>query len=196
MDLVTGSLYHSPRMWEMLGYTEKELPTEHAAWDAITDPEYLSEFLEQAKAHFENQESEVRAVGRLRHKDGSWRWILSQGRASRDASGRAIRFTGTNTDITDRKQAEEEALAANRAKSEFLANMSHEIRTPMNGVVGMVDILQQTELSVAQQNMLATIQNSAVALLSILNDILDFSKIEAGKLSVEAIPTQLREVVE
>jgi PAS domain S-box-containing protein len=94
------------------------------------------------------------------------------------------------------ENARVEADSANRSKSEFLATMSHEIRTPMNGVVGMVDILQATELNPAQQRMLDTVHNSSLALLSILNDILDFSKIEAGKLDVESIPTHLREVVE
>lgn len=88
------------------------------------------------------------------------------------------------------------AQAATKAKSEFLANMSHEIRTPMNGVIGMVDILQRTQMTIAQQRMVSTIQNSSQALLSILNDILDFSKIEAGKLEMEHIPTCLREVAE
>ncbi len=196
MDITTGALYHSPRMWEMLGYTEEELPTDRLRWNAITHPEDIAEFLRQMVDHFKDPSKEVRATVRLKHKDGSWRWIRSQGRATRDAQGRAIRVTGTNTDITDRKLAEEAALAANRAKSEFLANMSHEIRTPMNGVVGMVDILQQTSLTNEQRHMLETIQNSSVALLSILNDILDFSKIEAGKLVIETIPTSVRDVVE
>jgi PAS domain S-box-containing protein len=98
--------------------------------------------------------------------------------------------------MTELKRAEAAAKSANHAKSEFLANMSHELRTPMNGVVGMVDILRQTELQPKQQRMMGTIHNSALALLQILNDILDFSKIEAGKLEVESIPTHLREVVE
>ncbi|WMW80037.1 PAS domain S-box protein [Undibacterium cyanobacteriorum] len=196
MDIVTGELYHSPRMWEMLGYTETELPTNRERWNAITHPDDLNAFVKQLVEHFKDSTKEVRSIVRLKHKDGSWRWILSQGRATRDASGRAIRMTGTNSDITDRKMAEEAALAANRAKSEFLANMSHEIRTPMNGVVGMVDILQQTELTIEQRHMLETIQSSSVALLGILNDILDFSKIEAGKLVIETIPTSIRDVVE
>ena len=112
-------------------------------------------------------------------------------------------FSAFLRDVTQRKKDEvslkrliELAQAANRAKSDFLANMSHEIRTPMNGVIGMIDILQSTQLEPSQQRMLDTVHISALALLSILNDILDYSKIEAGKLDVEHIPTHLREVAE
>lgn len=115
--------------------------------------------------------------------------------AVKDPNGIVANYVATFHDNTERKKAEE-ALAANRAKSEFLANMSHEIRTPMNGVIGMLDILQQTELEPRQLRMVGTIQESSLALLNILNDILDFSKIEAGKLEVECVPTPLHEVIE
>jgi PAS domain S-box-containing protein len=128
--------------------------------------------------------------------DGSPRLIAWTNSVLLDHDANIDHIVAAGTDITERREALLHAMEASRAKSEFLANMSHEIRTPLNGVIGMLELLSDTDLTSEQHEYARTASVSGDALLSVINDILDFSKIEAGKLELDVDDFDLRDVVE
>ena len=132
-------------------------------------------------------------------KDGTEIWLGQNVRLLDGGAG----FHAVARDVTERTRIEAElertrdaALESTRLKGEFLANMSHEIRTPMNGIIGMTELLLETELTSEQREFLESVRVAGDSLLSLINDILDFSKIEAGKLDFETIDFSVKETIE
>jgi PAS domain S-box-containing protein len=138
----------------------------------------------------------------IKCKDGSWLDCELIGRAAIAPDGKPI-LVSTVRNISERKRAEleiaesrDQAFAASRAKSEFLSSMSHEIRTPMNAILGMADLMWESDLSGEQRRYLDTVINNGNALLELINSILDLAKVESGRLSLEALDFDLRELLE
>lgn len=198
-DVTRDEVYFSPAWKKMLGYEDQELSNRFGEWSERIHPEDRDRALALIRDYFDGTVSDYELEHRLRHKDGTYRWILTRGVALRDPAGRAYRMAGSHTDITERKHAEEElrrakdaAEAADRAKGEFLANVSHEIRTPLNGILGMTELALETELTAEQRDYLGMVRSASRALLDVINDLLDFSKIDAGKLEIDPHPFALR----
>ena len=145
----------------------------------------------------------INKIERQTSTEGAEIWASVTKVPTRNRAGEVTGIIGISRDITDLIRTERElavardaALESARIKAQFLATMSHEIRTPMNAIVGMTQLILDTDLSPEQRDYAETVRSSAHALLEIINDILDFSKMEAGKLTFEAIDFDLREVVE
>jgi PAS domain S-box-containing protein len=161
---------------------------------------------QETKAYIRNQikeEKSFRAELLNYSKTGKKYWIEISIQPIYDDNGLLINFIAVESDITDRKnkevelnEAKEKAEESGRIKQEFLSVVSHEIRTPLNGIIGMSNLLQKTQLSPQQSDYLNTIQISSENLSLIINSILDFSKIESGLLNIQAIPFNLKKILQ
>ncbi|MEQ1532392.1 MAG: DAHL domain-containing protein [Sideroxydans sp.] len=198
-DIASDRIYLSSKWAEMLGGNAEETLISVERLFVEVHPQDRTLAKAQLVPALKGTASYYSSEYRVKRKNGEWLWIHSHGKVvERDSAGHALRMTGTNADISARKEAEaaivkakEAAEQASRVKGDFLANMSHEIRTPMNGIIGMTELALDTELTHEQHEYLSLVQSSANSLLHIINDILDFSKIESGKMDIENIEFSL-----
>ena len=203
-EIPTGEVHHNKEWNSIIGYETGEIPDTIEGFGNCIYLEDKEVVFSRIRETLENPQKDYLSEHRLVHKNGSPVWVIDNGRVIEfDMNGKASRMVGFFINITERKKIEEraeelakQAESASVAKSEFLANMSHEIRTPMNGVIGMIELLMDTELTEEQKHYVDTIRSSGEALLELINDILDFSKIEAGKLELEKINFDLKGMIE
>ncbi len=184
------------------GKTVEELEASAPQYRA-TDSAHAQRILEQDRDIIDSGETVFIPERTIKYFDGEevTMQIVKSRLPGNSAQGDRLLLVGT--DITERvrtanelKVARNLAEAAAEAKSEFLANMSHEIRTPMNGVLGMMEILLETELNEDQRDCADIIHRSAKSLLNIINDILEISKLDSGKLDLSQVPFSVHELTE
>lgn len=199
-DMQTNVMLFSKFYMAMLGYDENELPNTVETWINSVHPDDLESVQNYLQEYLENKMPVYEVELRLQCKDKSYKWILCRGTVvKRNSEGEPLRMIGIHSDITKRKEAEqnlidarEEADNANRAKSQFLSSMSHELRTPMNAIMGFGQLLTMESspaLSESQQENVNEIVKAGDHLLELINQVLDLAKIEAGhiELSIEAV---------
>jgi len=213
-DIQGNITYINDKFSKISGYSEVELiGKKHSLLNSNNQPKSYWHNMHQTVLAGKVWHDEVRN----RAKDGQYYWVDTTIVPNYDDNKKVNGFTSIRTDITQKKEdanllilakeqletdavhlliAKEQAEVASDSKANFLANMSHEIRTPMNGVIGMTNLLLDSDLNQEQHKLANTVKSSAVSLLSIINDILDFSKIEADKLDLELIPFNLGKMVE
>ncbi|CAN1209090.1 response regulator [Tumidithrix helvetica PCC 7403] len=203
-DLPT--IYVNPAFERITGYSSAEILGRNCRFLQGSDRNQ-SGLNELRKALKERRDCTVSL--RNYRKDGSLFWNELSISPIYDDLSNLTHYIGIQNDITERKhaevrqlqlveqlkQAKDEAESATRAKADFLAMMSHEIRTPMNGVLGMTQLLAETELTPEQSKFVRSTQVSGEVLLTVINDILDFSKIESGKLELENAAIDLKAAI-
>jgi PAS domain S-box-containing protein len=207
-DITSGTVAYSDQWLGMLGYHAEELPARLETWSERVHPDDWPRVEEEVRAFLQPGGTKLRSEFRLRHRDGSWRWISDRGKVvTRDANGRALRAVGAHTDITSRRTVElaleqrtRELIEANaglaraaQVRDEFLARISHELRTPLTTILALVEMLLGSRgdaLSERQRNRILSVQESGRHLVDLIDEVLDLAKLEAGtmKVALETVP--------
>jgi PAS domain S-box-containing protein len=197
VDINGNYSYFNDAMCDLLGYSRVEMSgMNHRAYLDDKNSEKLLNAINQV---YRTRESLKALDFTFKRRDGSPRYAESSITLITDDQGEPAGFGGFLRDVTERRRAQALAQAkmaaetANREKSRFLANMSHEIRTPLNSIIGLIELMLETDLRPDQREDLDVVISSAYALLSLINNLLDFSKIEADKFELENTAFDLRD---
>lgn len=192
LDLEAGSMYASPRAWEMLGYRPNELTCDLKLWERVTVAEDLAQQKARLAQTMLSNVDHFTTELRLQHKHGHVVPVLLRGYIQRDPQGMAQRISGTLMDLTERKRVEQ-------MKNDFVSTVSHELRTPLTSISGALGLIVGGALGAApaaMQQMLEIAYRNSLRLGHLINDLLDMEKIAAGKMSFELREHSLGDLLE
>ncbi|WP_374417015.1 hybrid sensor histidine kinase/response regulator [Stutzerimonas kunmingensis] len=192
LDLEAGSMFASPRAWDMLGYRPNELTCDLKLWERLTVAEDLAQQKARLAQTMLSNVDHFTTELRLQHKHGHVVPVLLRGHIQRDPQGMAQRISGTLMDLTERKRVEQ-------MKNDFVSTVSHELRTPLTSISGALGLIVGGALGSApptMQQMLEIAYRNSLRLGHLINDLLDMEKIAAGKMSFELREHSLGDLLE
>ncbi|WP_313476487.1 hybrid sensor histidine kinase/response regulator [Stutzerimonas kunmingensis] len=192
LDLEAGSMFASPRAWEILGYRPNELTCDLKLWERLTVAEDLAQQKARLAQTMLSNVDHFTTELRLQHKHGHVVPVLLRGHIQRDPQGMAQRISGTLMDLTERKRVEQ-------MKNDFVSTVSHELRTPLTSISGALGLIVGGALGAAppaMQQMLEIAYRNSLRLGHLINDLLDMEKIAAGKMSFELREHSLGDLLE
>ena len=186
IDIASGRIYLSDGWTEMLGDPPRETFTDALALYKLAHPDDRKRIAAAFIGALKGTSPEYHIECRVRTRAGKWKWVLSRGQVvKRDDAGRALRMTGTNADISARKEIE-------RMKNEFIAVVSHELRTPLSSIVGSLGLLDKmTGLSAETKTLVRVARDNSQRLVRLVNDILDVEKLDSDTLNIRLEPVDL-----
>jgi PAS domain S-box-containing protein len=186
VDIAGGKIYVSEGWAEMLGDPPAETVTDARSLYELVHPDDRERVAATFIDALKGTRPEYHIEHRIRTRAGKWKWVLSHGQVvKRDAAGRALRMTGTNADISARKEIE-------RMKNEFISVVSHELRTPLSSIVGSLGLLVgMTGLRDDVQPLVRVARDNSLRLVRLVNDILDVEKLDADTLQIQIEPVEL-----
>lgn len=192
-DLVTNTIYYSPRWKTMLGLPEDdETVTTPQAWFERVHPDHQDLVKQTLREHLQGLTSLLNIEYLIRHEDGEYRWVLCRGMAVRLKTLTATRLAGSQTDISDKKESESQ-------RETFVATLTHDLKTPIRSEARVLELLMQNafgELSDQQHEVLANLLQSNRFMHHMVDNLLTTYKYEDGRLTLSLEPTQLNTLIE
>ena len=201
-NLINGEIYFSPRWKEMLGYNDNEIPNCYEEWEKRVHPDDYKHVIKDINDHFKGKTPFYSSEFRLRHKDGSYRWILGRGATIKNSKGRPTRFAGSHTDITEKKYMEEELLKAKRIESIGLlaGGIAHDFNNILTGVLTNIQVARDcfSDFDNCEQDIsksLGYAESATMRATELTKQLLTFSKGGAPTIKPASVADLITETV-